>query len=78
GNGPLTLHGEVGYLKLSDSDGPEFALGAAFALSEIFGFFVDYRLTSLEVDDSGGVELDIDDLRAGVRLQFGTGSARRR
>lgn len=69
-SGGFSLFGEVGYLKLGDSDGPEFSVGAAFAMSEAIGLFLDYRLTSLEIDDSDGSEFDIDDFRAGIRLSF--------
>lgn len=39
-------------------------------MSEAIGLFLDYRLTSLEIDDSDGSEFDIDDFRAGIRLSF--------
>ena len=69
GQGPLSGYGSIGFLSLDDSDGIEFALGGAFALSPVFSLFIDYRSAGLEDDDSG-IEFDVNDLRIGGRYHF--------
>ncbi|MDP9140719.1 MAG: outer membrane beta-barrel protein [Pseudomonadota bacterium] len=67
---PVLIYADLGYLMLGDADGPEFLIGAAFEFAPSLGVFVDYRLTSLEVDDGTDTEFEFDDFRAGVRFTF--------
>lgn len=62
------LHGEVGYLYLDDLDGPELLIGGTYRIAQNFGVFADYRASFLEAD--GGGDIDINDLRVGVRFTF--------
>ena len=62
------LHGEVGYLYLDDTDGPELLIGGTYRIAQNFGVFADYRASFLEAD--GGGDIDINDLRVGVRFTF--------
>lgn len=65
------LYGDVGYGLLEtddeDVDALEFTIGAVFSLNPQAGIFVDYRVTNLEGQDTGA-EIDLDDLRVGLRL----------
>jgi len=69
-NAQFRVHGEVGYLYLDDADGPEILLGATYRIAQNFGVFADYRMSFLEFDGPGGGDVDISDLRAGVRFTF--------
>jgi hypothetical protein len=62
------LHGEVGYLYLDDVDGPELLIGGTYRIAQNFGVFADYRASFLEAD--GGGDIDINDLRVGIRFTF--------
>lgn len=64
----LRFKGQLGYLTLDDVDGMEFTVGAAFDITQQFGLFADYRLSSLEDDNNN--ELDITDVKLGVSLLF--------
>ncbi|HUR40130.1 MAG TPA: hypothetical protein VM240_03085 [Verrucomicrobiae bacterium] len=70
--GPVEVHGSLGHLWLRDSNeqiwGPEISAGAAFAFGS-FGVFADYRMSKLEAQDSG-VDVELTDIRAGVRFYF--------
>ncbi len=66
----FSVYGDIGYLMLGDADGPEFLVGATFEVLPSLGVFVDYRFTSLEIDDGSGDEFDFDDIRVGARLSF--------
>lgn len=66
----LSIYGDVGYLWLGESDGPEFLIGVAYELLPSLGAFADYRFTSLERDDDSGIEYEFDDFRVGLRLSF--------
>lgn len=77
----LGLHGQAGYVQVEDDErayGFEFALGASYAIIDIaggtLGAMIDYRLTSLEGQESN-VEYKLRDVRAGVRFLFGGSSA---
>lgn len=63
------LHGEVGYLLLDDTDGPELLIGGTYRVAQNFGIFADYRASFLEADGNGG-DIDINDLRIGARFYF--------
>ncbi len=63
----FSLNGRIGYIDLGDADGMEYLVGAAFKLTDAFGIVADYRVTNLEEDNA---DLDIDDLRVGVRFTF--------
>jgi len=63
----ISLKGSIGYVDFGDADGIEYLVGAAFKLTDAFGIVADYRVTNLEEDDA---DLDIDDLRVGVRFNF--------
>lgn len=80
GNGPMghlgvefrpsravTLFGKAGWVKIEDSDGPEFHVGARAKVSDALGILADYRMTSLE---ESGEDLELDDLRVGVSFLF--------
>lgn len=62
------LHGEVGYAYLDDVDGPELLAGASYRVAQNLSLFGDYRMSFLEAD--GGGDLDLSDLRLGVRFNF--------
>lgn len=64
----LRLHAEAGYLLLDDIDGPEFLVGATYRVAQNFGVFADYRVSCLDPD--GGGDVDISDLRIGARFYF--------
>lgn len=68
------FYGQLGYLMLDGGDedvtGPEFALGFAADVSPNAGVFVDARRSMVEGEDSN-VEVEITDIRAGVRFRFG-------
>ena len=68
------FYGQVGYLMLDGGDedvtGPEFALGFAADVSPNAGVFVDARRSMIEGEDSN-VEVELTDIRAGVRFRFG-------
>lgn len=68
-----TLYTQLGYVHVSDhgtADGFEWQIGAAYNFTPMFGAFVDYRSTDL--DDSGDdVEYKLDDVRLGLRWNFG-------
>lgn len=68
-NQQFRVHGEVGYVYLDDSDGPELLLGATYRLAQNLGVFADYRMSFLNFDGPGG-DLDLSDLRVGVRFTF--------
>jgi hypothetical protein len=70
-------YGQLGYLRLGDDNddtvsGWEFVVGAAIPVSEPFSAFVDLRRTGLGHDGSA-LELELADVRAGVRFSFGAG-----
>ena len=67
-NSQFRVHGEVGYLYLDDIDGPELLLGATYRIAQNLGVFADYRMSFLEAD--GGGDIDVSDLRLGVRFTF--------
>jgi hypothetical protein len=73
------VYGQLGYVRLKNDDfdddvgGYEFTLGALIPFSDALGAFVDVRRTGLGHDDSP-FELELTDVRAGVRIAFG-GSA---
>jgi hypothetical protein len=79
----ISIHGDLGYAMLTDDDdddwkGPEFAIGAAFGITDAFGVMVDYRITRLETtfaNPTFGTETEFEfeftDLRVGGRLAFG-------
>jgi len=62
------LNGEVGYLLLDDSDGPELLIGGTYRVAQNFGIFADYRASFLDGDHGG--DLDVSDLRIGARFYF--------
>ncbi|MEQ1440397.1 outer membrane beta-barrel protein [Fontimonas sp. SYSU GA230001] len=64
----FSLGARVGYVDLDESNGVEWLVDAAFALSPGLSLFADYRLSSLE--DDANNEIDLDDLRLGLRLLF--------
>jgi hypothetical protein len=64
------LFGEVGYLGLDDFSGPEFVGGAVLQVAPNIGIYGDYRATRLEADDNDNVDIDLDDVRVGVRFTF--------
>lgn len=64
----LRLHGEIGYLYLDDVDGPELLIGATYRIAQNLSLFGDYRASFLDVD--GGGDVDLSDLRFGVRFNF--------
>lgn len=68
-NPQFRLHGEVGYVYLDDADGPELLVGGTYRLAQNLGLFADYRMSFLDPDGGGG-DLDVADLRAGVRFHF--------
>lgn len=63
----LSLYGQVGYLQLDDSEGPEYLVGAAFQLKRWGGLFAEYRDTELELDEGGG-DAGVSGFRAGIYL----------
>ena len=70
-NKQFRLHGEVGYLYLDDTDGPELLIGGTYRINQNFGIFADYRMSMLETDvGPGDQDVDIDDLRIGARFYF--------
>lgn len=70
-NQQFRIHGEAGYLLLDDIDGPEILIGATYRIAQNFGVFADYRMSFLEADvGPGDVDVDVSDLRLGVRFTF--------
>ena len=69
-NQQFRLHGELGYVLLDDVDGPELLVGGTYQVAPNIGIFADYRMSFLEVDGSGGGDVDINDLRVGARFYF--------
>jgi hypothetical protein len=72
--GGAHFYTQIGYLMLSDDfediTGPEFAVGLVFTGGgSDTGVFIDVRHAALEGEDSG-VEVDLTDFRAGVRIGF--------
>ena len=67
-NPQLRLHGEIGYAYLDDIDGPELTVGATYRMAQNLGLFADYRAGFYDTD--GGPDVDIGDLRFGVRFTF--------
>lgn len=73
------VYGQLGYIRMQSDDadddvgGYEFALGALIPVTDALGAFVDVRRTGIGHDDSP-FELELTDVRAGVRFAFG-GSA---
>jgi len=58
---------EIGYVSLSDADGPEALLGVSIDLAP-FDPFVEYRFTDLDIDTDG--EYEASRFSAGVRFTF--------
>jgi len=75
--GPM-VYGQFGYIRLKDDDtdddvgGYEFTLGALIPFSDALGAFVDVRRTGIGHDHSA-FEVELTDVRAGVRFAFGGG-----
>ncbi|MGQ0529230.1 MAG: outer membrane beta-barrel protein [Panacagrimonas sp.] len=67
-NKQFHLHGEAGYVLLDDLDGPELLVGATYKFTPNIGAFADYRMSFLDVDGAG--DLDLNDLRVGARFYF--------
>jgi hypothetical protein len=74
----IMLYGQIGYVSLSDSgfdlDGVEYLAGGVFNINPMWGVFVDYRYSDVEVDPDGGFpkfDEPLEDIRAGVRINFG-------
>jgi hypothetical protein len=67
-NPQFRVHGEVGYLLLDDVDGPELTIGGTYQVAQNLGIYADYRHDFLNVD--GGGDIDIGDVRVGVRFLF--------
>lgn len=63
----VSLYGQIGYLKLDDSDGPEYLLGAAYQVKRWGGLFAEYRDTDLELDADDG-DAGVAGWRAGIYL----------
>ena len=68
----VAFTGGVGYVRLSDGgetlDGVEFNAGLDFRITSNLGLFADYRSTQLK---ESGVDIDLNDVRVGVRFVFG-------
>jgi len=64
----LRVFGELGYLDVGDLDGPEYNVGASYTFTSQFSAVANYRVSDLENEDSGDVELS--DLQLGVRFSF--------
>ncbi|HXG27608.1 MAG TPA: outer membrane beta-barrel protein [Nevskiales bacterium] len=61
------LNGQVKYTDIGDSDGWGFKLGALYGFAPNWAAGADYSSSELE---DGGADLDIDELRVGVRYIF--------
>lgn len=68
-SGPLGVTAKVGYLDVSDIDGPEYEVEADYRLWEFVGLFVNYRWSDLGSDDS---DLELKDFRVGATIYFGS------
>lgn len=70
---PSRIYAQFGYVNLNaDSEhlkGFEYLVGLTFPILASASGFIDYRKSNLKGSDSD-VELDLADLRAGVRLSF--------
>ena len=69
----VELYGQAGYVQVEDQErfgGFEFTVGGAYVITDLLGAFLDYRVTTLEGNESQ-VELRLRDLRVGVRMAFG-------
>lgn len=79
GNSPtLQLYADIGWAMLTeqdadvDFDGLEFTVGGAYAVTEMFGIFLDYRTSALEASEGGSnLEYRLDQIRMGGRVNFG-------
>jgi putative ubiquitin-RnfH superfamily antitoxin RatB of RatAB toxin-antitoxin module len=63
----VALYGRVGMLALDDLDGPEMRLGVDAKLQEGTSIYGEYRTAMLSSD---GTDVDVNDLRVGVRFSF--------
>ena len=63
----LAVYGRVGMLALEDLDGPEVRVGIDGKLQEGTSIYGEYRTAMLSAD---GTDVDISDLRVGVRFSF--------
>ena len=61
------LNGQIKYTDIDDFDGWSFKLGGLFAIAPNWAINADY--TAGELEDSG-VDLDIDEIRIGLRYIF--------
>lgn len=69
----LGVHGEIGYLMLSNDNGPdvdgfEYNLGVVYAVTSRFSALADYRMNNLSAD--GFPDADLNDIRVGVRINL--------
>jgi len=74
------VYGQIGYVRLKNDDfdddvgGYEFTVGALIPFADSFAAFADVRRTGVGHDNSP-FELELTDVRAGVRFAFGGGGA---
>ncbi len=62
------LNGQVKYTDIGDADGVGFKVGGVYAFNPNWGVTGDWSTSNLE--DDTGAEVDIDELRVGVRYIF--------
>jgi hypothetical protein len=62
------LNGQVKYTDISDADGWGFKLGGLYAFAPNWAANADF--TTSELEDDSGADLDIDEIRVGVRYIF--------
>ncbi|HKY92047.1 MAG TPA: outer membrane beta-barrel protein [Nevskiaceae bacterium] len=70
------FYGQIGYVDTSDSgtdlSGIEYLIGGVFNITPMWGIGVDYRYSDLELEDGGEADVSLEDIRIGVRVNFGT------
>lgn len=63
----VALYGRAGMISLDDLDGPELRIGIDGKLQEGTSVYGEYRTMMLSAD---GTDVDVNDLRIGVRFSF--------
>lgn len=64
----VEMNGQIKYTDINDADGWSFRIGGLFAFAPNWAINADY--SSGELEGSGGADLDIDELRLGLRYTF--------
>ena len=66
----FSVYGSVGYLNLSNSEGPEFNVGLMLPMAPLTWGFIEYRYDDLHNSAGFSDRTQTDDVHAGVRMTF--------